>query len=528
MFRSHIVRGALAGLAVSLAAGLVAGSAAAFQRESPPPTADLQLALGGLPHQVGIGGTVTFAAAVRNRGPAPATNVVLTETLPAGTTFVSSLPSQGSCSGSGPVSCTLGTLASGATATATVVVTATAAGRPVVTAQVAATETDPSPGDNQRSVATTVRGATADLRLDLVASPHELAAGGNVTYTARVRNAGPDAASGVTLVDTLPAKTTLVSATASQGSCTGSGPVSCALGALPSGASATATIVAATTVPGRLLDQAQVSATERDPSPENARRSVSTLVRGATADLHLSLDRRPSSVTVGGSVTYTAVVRNDGPDQATGVTLANALPDRMTFVSASASQGSCTGTGSLSCSLGTLAKGASATVTFVATAARSGWAVDTARVASAERDPSPRDARRSVSTLVRGPTADLDLRLSGSRRTVTTGQTVVYTATVRNAGPDTATNVTLVESLPAKATFVSVSASQGTCSGTTTLTCPLGTLAKGASATVVVTVVARRTGWMTDSARVRATEQDRSPRDLRAAVSTRVRSPKER
>lgn len=53
---------------------------------------------------------------------------------------------------------------------------------------------------------------------------------------------------------------TLVSATATQGSCTGSPTVVCMLGSLAPGATATVTITATTTQPGPLVDRAWVSA----------------------------------------------------------------------------------------------------------------------------------------------------------------------------------------------------------------------------------------------------------------------------
>jgi uncharacterized repeat protein (TIGR01451 family) len=63
---------------------------------------------------------------------------------------------------------------------------------------------------------------------------------------------------------------------------------------------------------------------------------------------------------------------------------------------------------------------------------------------------------------------------------------VTYNVTVTNNGPATATGVTVVGTIPAGFTNVSVTPSQGSCSGTTTVTCSLGTLLNGATATIVV------------------------------------------
>ena len=72
---------------------------------------------------------------------------------------------------------------------------------------------------------------------------------------------------------------------------------------------------------------------------------------------------------------------------------------------------------------------------------------------------------------------------------VTAGTDMTYTIGVDNKGPShTGGTVTLTDQLPVGTTFVSATPSQGTCSGTTTVTCDLGTLANGASATVSVIV----------------------------------------
>ena len=63
---------------------------------------------------------VTYTVVAANAGPSNAASVTLTETVPAGTTFVSANQSTGpafSCSGRGPVVCTIATFASGASAT---------------------------------------------------------------------------------------------------------------------------------------------------------------------------------------------------------------------------------------------------------------------------------------------------------------------------------------------------------------------------------------------------------------------------
>ncbi len=83
------------------------------------------------------------------------------------------------------------------------------------------------------------------LVTSVVGTPDPVTAGGNVQYTATVTNTGGAAAPAVQVVDTLPATTTRVSA-AAPGGCIGTGPVTCSVGTIAAGASASATIVVKT------------------------------------------------------------------------------------------------------------------------------------------------------------------------------------------------------------------------------------------------------------------------------------------
>jgi uncharacterized repeat protein (TIGR01451 family) len=98
---------------------------------SPPPVADLSVDVSDSPDPVTVGGTVTYTIEVSNLpvpavSSSPATGVDLSVSLPTGATFVSATVSQGTCNHApgSAVGCALGTIASGAKAEATVVVTA--------------------------------------------------------------------------------------------------------------------------------------------------------------------------------------------------------------------------------------------------------------------------------------------------------------------------------------------------------------------------------------------------------------------
>ena len=99
-----------------------------------------------------VGQNVTFNIAVTNNGPSIATGVTVTDAIASNATFVSATPSQGTCSGTTTVTCTLGSLGDDASATITLVVQITAGGPGMNTATVSGTLSDGTPANNASTV----------------------------------------------------------------------------------------------------------------------------------------------------------------------------------------------------------------------------------------------------------------------------------------------------------------------------------------------------------------------------------------
>jgi uncharacterized repeat protein (TIGR01451 family) len=119
--------------------------------------ADVSVTQAGSPDPVAAGYKATYHLTVANQGPDAASGVVLTESLPAGSAFVSASPAP---SGQSPSSLTfeLGSLAKSAVLPVTVTVSlpSNATGTAAATANVAATESDPVPANNSATATLTV------------------------------------------------------------------------------------------------------------------------------------------------------------------------------------------------------------------------------------------------------------------------------------------------------------------------------------------------------------------------------------
>src|SRR5437773_1614261 len=140
----------------------------------------------------------------------------------------------------------------------------------------------------------------ADMSITKSDSPDPVGPGQTLTYHLTATNngvaGGPSTTSGVTVTDTLPAGVTLVSATPSTGSCSGTTTISCALGIFPGGTSATIDIVVTVSASGgTLTNSATVLAVTADPNPANNTATASTAVVNG-ADLSLMKTDSPDPV----------------------------------------------------------------------------------------------------------------------------------------------------------------------------------------------------------------------------------------
>jgi uncharacterized repeat protein (TIGR01451 family) len=228
-----------------------------FSLSSPLPSTDMAVTVTG-PSSIDVTSgaqTVTYTITVTNNGPNPASNVVLSDTLPAGATNASLSQTSGSDSftivGTTATANGPNPIASGNSDTFTLTVTAPgtlANGAPFNdTASVTSNNPDPTPGNNSSTQnGTIVNTNNSQTTLTLtVSGPTSGSEGGTFTYQITVKNTGSVAATIVVLTDTLPSVLNFKSATTSQGTYSNSsGVVTFTVGTINAGSTVTASVTA--------------------------------------------------------------------------------------------------------------------------------------------------------------------------------------------------------------------------------------------------------------------------------------------
>jgi uncharacterized repeat protein (TIGR01451 family) len=193
------------------------------------------------------------------------------------------------------------------------------------------------------------------------------------------------------------------------------------------------------------------------------------------ADLGATITDAPDPATQGGNITYTVTVTNAGPSSATGVTVTAPVPANVTFVSGTATQGTCTlAAGIITCAIGNMASGASVAATVIVTTTAAGTVNASVSVTSPVLDPTPANNSASATTTVNAASGSgFTLASAAPAQTVFAGQAATFTINVMPSGGSYTNPVTLAATgLPNGATgaFNPGSVTPGTAGASSTLT----------------------------------------------------------
>jgi uncharacterized repeat protein (TIGR01451 family) len=251
------------------------------------PAADLSITKTRSPNPVVAGTNLTYTITASNAGPSPATNVVVTDTLPGQISVVSVTPSVGSCSGgipgnpAQPLICTLGTLGFPGSATITVVVKvnpSTPDGTILINNAAISSDTNDPNNNNNVATANAPVVANGDLAITKTSDKPNYKPNALITYTVSVTNNGPSDSLAVVVTDNLPTVFQALYLN-DTGGCTKSAlTLTCNLGNMPVGTNKS--FIVHMTVKGNrgtISNTASVASSTTDPTPGN---NTSTITVG--------------------------------------------------------------------------------------------------------------------------------------------------------------------------------------------------------------------------------------------------------
>jgi uncharacterized repeat protein (TIGR01451 family) len=406
------------------------------------------------------GTSITYTVVASNSGPSTATGVTVTDPLALNPAIASdtwtATGSGGttgfSASGSGSISDSPTIPAGGAvtyvvsatirsSATGTLVNTATASASDAAT--VTATDSD----------SLTAHATLGITKTDGVTS---VTAGATDTYTIVVSNSGPSDAANLNVADTLPAQgfTNITSPNLPSGVTFTAATDSWPLASLPSGQSVTLQL--AGTVPSGATGSSYVNTATASASDASTVTATDSDSLTSHATLAITKTDGVTSVTAGAGDTYTIVVSNSGPSDASNLSVADTLPAQgFTNISSPNLPSGVTFTAATDTwTLTSLPSGQSVTLQLAGTVPSSATGSTYVNSASASASDAATVTASDSDTL--NTHATLAITNSDGITSVGVGGPDTYTIVVSNSGPSDASNLSVVDTLPAQG-FTNVS-----------------------------------------------------------------------
>jgi uncharacterized repeat protein (TIGR01451 family)/fimbrial isopeptide formation D2 family protein len=478
--------------------------------------ADVSITKVMTPNPTTVGDQTTGTITISNNGPNTAQDVTMRDPIIDGWINDSvDTPAGVTCTVDTVINCSLGNVPVGAS----VVIVAhghmlSSTTTPTLTNVAYANTTSYDPNLNNNVASDTINLIrTADLSITKTASPSSSAPGSTVSYTLSVTNQGPSDAQNVLISDTVANSSQLslgsVTGTTGGASCTApqGGSLRCTAATLTAGATATVTVtgvLASNLASGvNVGNTATVTSGTADTNSANNTATAQVTTTARTSDVRLT-KTGPATVVAGSTVSYTIVATNNGPSDATNVVVTDPAPAGITWTAVNTSRGTCQPpAATTSCVVGGLPAGTSATITVTGTLAAdaptgTGALSNTATVTSN----GPTQTATATSDVARS--FDLAVAKTANRASLpgVGGRQVIYTITVSNNGPSTASGVVVSDLVPLGLNFQSATPQSGTCDTSQAntpqpgdaahglVTCALATpIPVGGSQTITVTMV---------------------------------------
>jgi uncharacterized repeat protein (TIGR01451 family) len=423
---------------------------------------------------------VTFTTVISNTGAGRAKDVTVSQPLPGGVAWHASDPD---CTiAASTLTCSLGTLAAGATRTVTVdgPTDGGDCGTLTSTASVSASNEAASDLANNSSTATATVNCGA-LGLELTPDAASISAGEPIGFLLRASNTGAGAAADVHLTDDLPGggpAWTVDGGTAATDCVIAAGTLDCRLGRLAPNAELTVHVSSTTAIDAACGDVASHARVESATAGPAEALGTTTI---ACPNVVVALAPLAPRISAGDEAGFQATISNPGAGTANQVTVTSALPGGVAWGAGEPCQ---IAAGTLTCGLGALRHGEQRTVTVRgATAISLCGPLSDAVTATAVNEAADDDNRATAQLTVDCP--DLQLSAAAAPGSVQAGGVAAIELTVSNAGAGLARDVQLAGVLPPGLAW---SASPPQCTTAhAQLACALGAVGAGESRRVVLT-----------------------------------------
>ncbi|MBW6512362.1 MAG: DUF11 domain-containing protein [Desulfuromonadaceae bacterium] len=453
---------------------------------------------------------VTFTIIVTNVGTTAASDISIYDLLPGQVTFVSSSADQGSYDDQVTHLWSGISLPVAGTATLTITAKVNLSQQDPKTffntaALNASTPEDSNATNDVSSTVVSVSGTDLGITKTMNTGYTNYPASPSTTqFLLTLTNYGPNPATNIKVKDTVPDGFSCASGTPSVGTFV-TNKCEWTVSALAVDAVATLVLTSAITAPVGSTRTNQATITVADQAdPNGGNNSATQLLYVGASDISVAKNVDNPTPNVGDSVTFTVTLTNNGSNNVTGLSLTDLLPTGLSYSSHSVSAGQYNAvTGlwdgiDLTYSVGPPEVKETATLTLTATvdSGTAGTVITNEAVFSPVGFLDPNTANDRASASIAVQQADIYIDKIADTLTPYSGETVTFTITAGNYGPDTATNLIVRDLLPTQPdssatpspvfSGVVSTPSQGTYNSTTG-DWVIGTLAKNATATLTLT-----------------------------------------
>ncbi|WP_407453262.1 hypothetical protein [Methanobrevibacter sp.] len=436
---------------------------------------------------------VKWTVTVINNGPDVAHGVRVVDVLPDSLEFIS-------CSSAKYNDLTgvwnIGTLEVNKSVKLSIVCRVKATGKIVNKVNVTSDEFDYDLSNNHAQKAINVASAS-DLEVQKTVNESNPHYGDSIKWIIKVTNNGPDVAHDVKVADLLPESLIFVSATGGYNKSSGLWQID----ALNPSASVKFSIVCKVNTTGEVINRVNVTSSEYDPDLSNNYDDEKINVALAT-DLEIVKSANVSNANYTDLVNWTLIIKNNGPDNATGVKVYDILPEGFIYVDSSLGKGSYSQN---VFDIGNLNAGESLCINIITQANNTGEFLNMANITGNEYDYNLENNVANKSIII-DPAADLEVVKLANESNPNFRDLVKWTVIVKNNGPNAAHHVKVSDVLPESLIWENDD-SQGKYNHTSGIW-NIGTLKKGKSVRLNIFTRVNATGNISNFVSVTADEFD--------------------